>query len=109
MNLSQVLTINDTICDEKGGVFTGEVWTDDNHTAYMRVVNGKVQNIFSYHENGKVVIDHKFVGESGDDDVYTFFDMMGNVISKEAFDAQFQNVWGRMEQQDLLTKIFYLK
>ena len=101
MNMSQALTTDDgTVCDPNGGVFTGEVWSDDNRTFCMRVANGKTTNMLSYHDNGRVAIDHRLDGtDEGANDVYTFYDDMGNIINEDTFNARYQSVWDRMEQQ----------
>ena len=99
MNMSQAMQIGDITCDPQGGVFTGEVWSDDNRTFCIKVANGKNGDMLSFHENGKIAIYHKVVDNNEDHDVYTYYDEFGNVIDENSFNAKYQSVWDRMEQQ----------
>lgn len=101
MNMNQALSTPDSIiCDPSGGVFTGELWSDDNRTFCITVENGKGKSISSFHDNGQLAILHMLDGDDdGNNDTYMFFDEDANVIEDEEFNARYHSVWDRMKQQ----------
>ena len=98
IHLSEALQNGNTVCDPKGNVFTGEVWSDDDATFCMSVEDGTIEVIKTFHENGKVAILQKMgENEDGDDDVFTYYDEEGNEIDEDDFEENYQSVRQRME------------
>ena len=76
-------------------LFNGVVWSDDGKTFMYTVVDGKPEESFTYHENGKLAI--KSHNDDMGNEVNEFYDEEGKEMTEDEFMAKYESVIKRRE------------
>lgn len=76
-------------------LFSGVVWSDDGKTFMFTVIDGKPDESFTYHENGKLAIKSRH--DDMGNEVNVFYDEKGKKMTEEEFMAKYESVIKRRE------------
>ena len=78
-----------------GSLFSGVVWSDDGKTFMFTVKDGRPEESFTYHENGKLAI--KSCHDNMGNEVNVYYDEKGKKMTEDEFMAKYQSVIKRRE------------